>query len=293
MRYYISKNLELIFMLTVNKGADLASAKSQNLPLSDEGYSEGNRAAKVIKFLTTKQRKDVVFYDRESENYSKKRYPEFPSSYTQFFFKRRMDFVVRILGEFLAASDRRTSVLEVGCADGIVLRNLYDKYEQKLEKVAGIDTSEGMIRQAVCLNGKRRISYQVRNEEYTGEIFGAIFEVGVLNYTDWRRDLLAADRRLVPDGIFICSLAGARSLFVRMQGEPGYFGPLCVYQDYERELRKRFTVISEYSCGYYIPLIWKWPRVAIYIQLLAEAAFSTVFPGLAHEKVYVLKKKSS
>ena len=75
--------------------------------------------------------KDVNFYDKESGTYSDKRYPKIVSSYNQFFFTERLRIVLKMLDKNISEK-KNLSLLEIGCADGIVIEN------GEVKNVAGI-----------------------------------------------------------------------------------------------------------------------------------------------------------
>src|ERR1017187_1298349 len=91
--------------------------------------------------------KDNTFYDKESSVYSSKRYSDKPSSYTQFFFGERLKITLRLLEKCLTG---RTdlSFLDIGCADGFVLNEIYKHFPTTFSSIVGIDVSPKMIETA-------------------------------------------------------------------------------------------------------------------------------------------------
>lgn len=233
--------------------------------------------------------KDKDFFGKESVLYSDKRYPARASSYTQFFFKRRLEIVLAAMARSMEA-DTTYDVLEVGCADGVVLRALYDKFVSLMRYVIGVDIAPDMIAAAKRANAGRPITYLVREGTALPGTFDMIVEIGVLNYTHWRADLKAAHNALPAGGTYFCSFASRSSLLARLKGGEESYENILPYEEYERELRRTFTIVRTIPCGYFIPFIWKFAPIGRTLQKFAEPVLSRLVPNLAHEKVYVLRK---
>ncbi|HVV15531.1 MAG TPA: methyltransferase domain-containing protein [Candidatus Paceibacterota bacterium] len=234
--------------------------------------------------------KDTDYYNQESVNYSRKRYPERETDYVQYFFKRRLKLVLGMLGRFLKNRPAPAALLEVGIADGVVLRAAYDAFSAKLGRVEGNDIAPDMVAAAKAANGARPIAYFVREGALLHGGFDVVLEVGVLNYAPWQEDLKAAHGALRPGGVYICSIAGQGSLHARMRGGEEGFENMLSYREYEEYMRSLFTIVQTVPCGFFVPFIWRFPALARVLQRLAEACMLPVAPGLAHEKVYVLQK---
>ena len=90
-------------------------------------------------------RKDTVdFYNKESTQYSKKRYEGKTNSYFQFLFKRRrqlfLAFIDSVKGEL-----KDSKALEIGCADGVIVKKLLQKLPDSFKTITGVDVSPKMI----------------------------------------------------------------------------------------------------------------------------------------------------
>lgn len=235
--------------------------------------------------------KDTAFYDKEGNKYSSKRYPEKDRDYVHFFFKKRLKILLDILERHV--SDKRgLSLLEVGCADGVVLRSIARRFPD-FEKLVGIDVSENMIAQAIGENDSSKISFFVRGKEDASALYDLIVEVGVVNLTDRHVEYAHALRHLKSDGLYICSLAASTSLRSRLKPDDHKkgFSHLLSYKEYEAELSREFEIIERRAYGLFVPLIWRVLVIARLLQPL-EALLVHLVPDLFHEKIYVLKRKS-
>ncbi|MBI3631993.1 MAG: class I SAM-dependent methyltransferase [Candidatus Vogelbacteria bacterium] len=233
--------------------------------------------------------KDKNFYNKESPYYSVKRYPNVASNYIQYFFKKRLGIV---LGEIQRRLRGRSGLrlLEVGCADGIVLRKVFEQMSSMFSEMIGMDISEGMIEEAINTTTIGKIKYFIRGEESVGSKYDLILEIGVANYADINEELKYARNNLSQDGLYILSLAGSGSVNGYFSNGDGYnnFFP---YSEYEAKIKDQFAILKIIPVGFYIPIIWKMPCVARVIQIFVDYIFSSLFANLFHEKVYILKHK--
>jgi SAM-dependent methyltransferase len=234
--------------------------------------------------------KDTSFYNRESAQYSSKRYPAVPRSYTQFFFKRRLSIAKKFVAKIIALEKRELSLLEVGCADGVVLRELGISFPRAFSKLVGIDTSPAMIEEARRRAAPPRAEFLLRGEYAGYPPVDVINETGVINYAGFDPDLQFAYDNTAAGGWYVLSVAGTNSLLNRLKGEAG-FSDFRSYQEYEKLLRERFSVMQVEGCGLFIPHIWKFHPLARAAQPLAEAFFGRLFPSLCHEKIYLLRRR--
>lgn len=233
--------------------------------------------------------KDTAFYNKASGHYSADRYPAVARSYTQFFFKRRLDIVMREL-RYLLGGKKGLTLLEIGCADGVVLRAVDTVFHDSFSDVVGIDTSSDMIKRAAMLSFGTGIRFLMRGEYIEKELLDVVIEVGVVNYADVDEELEYAEKILKDTGVYILSIAGKNSLNGYFGGGVGYknFSP---YHDYEDKIKKKFTIEQVIPCGFFVPLLWKSPIVGRVIQPALEKIFSRIAPDLFHEKIYILKIK--
>lgn len=232
--------------------------------------------------------KDKNFYNGESQNYSSERYPNMASNYVQYFFKKRLALVLAVLNDnFKERVGLR--LLEIGCADGVVLREISTKQGRIFSKLIGVDTSEGMINAAKAITADDRIKYYLRGEESVNEKYTVVLEVGVANYADIDDELQQAKKVLESKGLYILSLAGKGSI-------NGFFGKghgynnFLTYQNYENIIRKYFEIKEIIPVGIFVPLIWRNKKFGKFMQNIFEIIF-WLFPNFYHEKIYVLKAR--
>ncbi|MDE1925197.1 MAG: class I SAM-dependent methyltransferase [Patescibacteria group bacterium] len=235
--------------------------------------------------------KDTEFYNTISSRYSADRYPTVAHSYTQFFFKKRLSLIIDCIRQLTKETDKHLSILEIGCADGVVLREIYETFGNRFSSLVGVDISPKMIEAASAKHRDAPLVFKVRDEYYDAKRYDLVIEVGVLNYTDWESDLRFAREHLSQGGHYLCSLAGTRSLHALAKGGGEYFKNHLSYREYEEGMRERFTVIRALPVGFFVPLIWRFPALAGPIQAVAESIGSRLAPDLAHEKIYLLRNR--
>lgn len=233
--------------------------------------------------------KDTNFYNTESAAYSAKRYPKLATTFTQFFFKERLRVTLALLQQCLPA-EPAVSTLEIGCADGVVARALWQQFGSKLLPFEAIDLSPQMIDIAKKNNADTPIQFAVRSGVALPKTYDCIVEVGVLNYLALAPELDAVQAALSSRGVYICSISGESSLQTTLKGGEGYMH-LESYATYEEEFAKRFTVAYVAPVGLFVPWLWKVPAMARILQQVIESIVLFILPKLAHEKIYVLTCK--
>lgn len=234
--------------------------------------------------------KDVEFYNERSGTYSRDRYPAKARSYGQFFFKRRLDAVMAVLRQKLSGTKGTFSLLEVGCADGVVLRAIYDAFPARFASLHGVDTAPDMIEAAKRMHAQTPIIFSVRGEGGTGRPYDFVIEVGVINYADPVEEIGRASLLTKKSGYCVVSYAGRGSLLDTFKPGRKGFDNLLPYRAFEALLRTRFVVERVIPVGFFIPRIWRFPMLAAPLQAVIESVCSRILPSLAHEKIYILKK---
>jgi SAM-dependent methyltransferase len=234
--------------------------------------------------------KDTEFYNEISATYSRDRYPARARSYGQFFFKRRLAKVLEVLREKISDTERQYSLLEVGCADGIVIRAIYDTFTVRFSLLHGVDISPNMIEAAKNNHAQTPIQFTARNTKGEGAPYDFVVEVGVINYTDVAEEIEQAYVATKDNGYYIASYAGKGSLLDRFKPGKKGFGNLVPYPMFEALARKKFIIEQVIPVGFFIPLLWRFPALAAPIQVVIESLCSRIFPNLAHEKIYIFKK---
>jgi predicted TPR repeat methyltransferase len=232
--------------------------------------------------------KDTTFYNQESTQYSEKRYPKVAQTYTQFFFNRRLAITKQMIAKIVKTEDRKLALLELGCADGIVVRELAKEFPDAFSKLVGIDISPGMVDEARRHNSLSIASFMLRSE-YAGEPVDVINETGVINYAGFDADIAFTNANLKEKGWYVLSVAGTGSLRNILKHESD-FVDFRSYKEYEAILRKSFTIVKQVGCGVFIPLVWRLPSLARAVHGVLEPWVGLAMPGLCHEKLYLLQK---
>jgi predicted TPR repeat methyltransferase len=233
--------------------------------------------------------KDSIFYNQESTRYSEKRYPRVAKTYTQFFFKRRLVLTKAFLNQVLSKAKNPLELVEVGCADGVVVREIEQEFPGKFKKLIGIDIAAEMIEEARKKNTSARTQFFTR-DTYIGTSADIVVETGVINYANFDDEMAFAAQQLISGGYYIFSIAGTGSLLNRLKPE-GDFNDFRSYAEYDRIVRKDFDVVSVRGCGFFVPFLWRVPALARPVQAIIDPIVGFFAPGLCHEKVYLVRKK--
>ena len=235
--------------------------------------------------------KDSQFYNEESKHYSAKRYPLVATTYIQFFFKERLRLAVEQLKAIVGSKEHLT-LLEVGCADGVVLREISKQFDGSFSKLVGIDTAKGMVEQARVLAADPRIQVFLRGEELLDGPVDVIMEIGVANYADIDEELEYAREHLADGGVYILSLAGKGSLNAFFGKGVGYKNFLS-YRDYEQKIAALFRIETVIPCGFFVPLLWRTPRIARIVQLAIEKVMAMITPNAFTKRSTFYEKSRS
>ena len=233
--------------------------------------------------------KDTNFYNTESAVYSAKRYPKLATTFTQFFFKERLRVTLTLLQKYMQGKGS-ISLLEIGCADGVVARAIWQRFGVKLSPFEAIDLSPKMIEVAKCSNTDTPITFEVRSGVALLKNYNCIIEIGVLNYLTLEEELASVRSALLPKGVYVCSISGKSSLQTSLKGEEGFMH-LLSYKQYEEKFNKMFTIITAVPVGLFVPWLWKVPALARLVQPIVDISILWIAPNSAHEKIYVLTLK--
>lgn len=234
--------------------------------------------------------KDTAYYNKEVSVYSQKRYPETSTDYVHFFFKKRREMLMGLIKKIVSEKCGPLSLLEVGCADGIIIRDIKRQY-QEFTRLIAIDIAPSMIEEARSLSHDS-IEFYVRGEEGELGLFDVVVEIGVINLTDMNTEFRFAIEHLNQDGYYICSLASRTSLLSLLKIKKNHFQNHLSFKEYESEIKKYFTIIDSEVYGIFIPIIWKVPFLGRIIQRIIEKVAKPFVPNLFHEKIYFLQKNS-
>ncbi len=231
----------------------------------------------------------INFYDSESSQYTKKRYDGKTESYFQFLFKRRRQILLGFIGSLKPVDWR---LLEIGCADGVLLKKLVQKFPEGFKSLVGIDISPKMIDKAIETTKNPIVTYHLRDEEKDSESkYDLILELGVHVY-NLEEEMLFVSKKLPRDRYFIYSAASRNSIHARIKlKDKEYLKDYMSYDGYEKILRKYFRIVSSKPYGLFIPKLWAFPALARIVQPIVDALLRNVIPSLFHEKIYLLIKR--
>lgn len=235
------------------------------------------------------------YYNQESTVYSNKRYLGEVNSYVKYFFRRRLALVVALVKRAVGAK-KDLSVLEIACADGVVLRELNRQLPNTFSSLVGNDIAPQMIEVAKGLTPDNLFNYYVRGEEPVSQ-FDLVLSIGYLSPVMFKEEFAYVKERLKSDGYYVCSQAGRHSIQARLRiKNESYYQNYLSYRDVEKKIADDFVIISKRRVGFYLPKLWLWPRLARVIQPLVDQLFSlggSLIGELFHETVYLLQKKTN
>jgi glycosyltransferase involved in cell wall biosynthesis len=254
-------------------------------------FSWNRRAARIEETIEELSvGKDTAYYNRVSRSYSATRYPVQANTFVQWFFKERLNIVLLMVEKCI---EGRTglSILEIGCADGVVIRAIYEAFPKTFSIIDAVDISPEMIVAARRNHHDTPIRFEERRKLSPAH-YDVIVEVGVLNYTPFVDDLKVIAKLLTPNGRAIISIAGDGSLKNKFSPDRGYlhFTP---YDTYEKDMRSIFHIEKIMPVGFFLPLLWRVASLGRLLQLQVEQIFIRRKPNLFHEKVYTLSPKNS
>jgi SAM-dependent methyltransferase len=233
---------------------------------------------------------DTTFYDKESAQYSGKRYNTAPRSYVQFFFQERLRHVINLVGKH-AGHKKDLTIIEDGCADGVVVQMVYKKYRQIFSKVIGTDLSPGMIEAAKKLNQNPVVSFSLKSElpqDIKADVFLAVGFVSPGIFAD---EFSFIRNHLKKDGIVIMSLVAKNSIHARLKLKgKEIVNDYRMFAEYEKFLETEFEIIDKAGYGFFVPKLWAVPAIARVLQPVFEI-IGKISPSLFHETLYVLKEK--
>lgn len=234
-------------------------------------------------------RDTIDFYNEESGQYSKKRYEGQTLSYFQFLFKRRRELFLGLIRQ-ISPQLKNSNILEIGCADGVLIKKLLQKFPDVFQSIVGVDVSPKMLELAKKTTNDPKVKYFFRGEEPEAK-YDLVIELGV-HVQDFDEEMHFVSDRLNNAGYFIYSAAGKSSLHAKIKlRDKEYARDYLDYSQYENIIKKYFEIIHGQVYGLFIPKLWSIPVLARIVQPIIEVLLSNIFPNLFHEKIYFLRKK--
>lgn len=234
----------------------------------------------------------IEYYNKASKGYSDVRYRSDTVSFSQYLFKKRKDLFLKYLEKIIDNIPEQATILEIGCADGVLFKAIEERFPGRFSKFIGLDISPRMIDEARKQNINDKASFLLRKDFNTkNNKFDMIIELGVGN-NDLDAELFFVYSNLKPDGYFFYSVSGAKSLYTNLKNIDQFYTSHDnrTYSKYEIIFKKYF--ILEKSCVYniFIPKLWSVPIFARALQPLCDWFLKRIIPEFFHEKIYVFKK---
>ncbi len=233
----------------------------------------------------------VRFYNDESSVYSDKRYNGSTNTYVQFFFQQRRKIVLNLLKDILK-DKKDLSLIDIGCADGVLTGDIDDLFPGKFRKMVGTDISPGMIEVAKKkYQNKKHLSFYVK-DECPVEKFDIALGLGYVSAEIYESEVEYLSKRLISGGYYLLTFTSNSSIYSRFKlRDKPYFKNYRTYGEYENMLRKYFVILNKKPNGFFVPKLWQFPVIGRLLQPVFNFVFSFITPNLFHETIYVVKLK--
>ncbi len=233
---------------------------------------------------------DTSFYDKESGNYSEKRYLTVPNTYNKFFFQRRLKLLINKIDKYINNKSDLV-IIEDGCADGFVIRTLVSKFKKNISKAIGVDISPLMIDKAKKSELENLLSFSVKDELNKDIKANILLAIGFVSPGIFEEEFDFIKSHTDNNSLIILSLVSNNSLFAKLKlKNMEILKDYWDYKSYENLLKNDFEILDSISYGLFVPKLWSLPRIAMLLQPIFEIIFG-IFPNLFHERFYFLKKR--
>ncbi len=231
------------------------------------------------------------FYTKESVQYSKKRYEGELNTYTQYLFRKRMNIYFDFLRYIKSNVNKKISLFDIGCADGVVLFNTEYIFSDMISSYTAVDISSGMIEVANNNKPNDKFSFYLRGKESNSN-YDLVTELGV-HVPDLKSEISYIKQKLNSDNsyfIFSSSSGGSLHTYFKIRNNPetSHIGELKRYNEIENILKSEFKIIKSIPYGLFIPKLWANATIGKMLQPIIDKVFSFIVPGLFHEKIYLL-----
>ena len=120
-----------------------------------------------------------------------------------------------------------------------------------------------------------------------------IVEIGVVAREIMESELRFAYQNLPEGGYYICSIASRTSLRTWFKADESDLVKYLTFSEYETAVESRFEIVNSEVFGIFIPFLWKVPFVARLVQPICEMMFRPFLPSLFHEKIYLMRRRTS
>jgi ubiquinone/menaquinone biosynthesis C-methylase UbiE len=159
---------------------------------------------------TTRSQHIKEFFDEDSRQYLKERYPSAPTTCDQYSYLVRKQYVLEMLDRIRG----KGRILDIGCGPAVYTRDLVERGWN----VNGVDLSSGMLKTAAhsASNLKSRVKFaaaQATELPFVDGVFDAVLCVGVVSYVDSVPALLRDIRRVLkPGGQSVMQISNSLSI---------------------------------------------------------------------------------
>ncbi len=231
------------------------------------------------------------FYDRMSDHYSRDRYLSGITNAVQYSYAQRLN-IVRVFARRALMGTTHARILDVGTADGYVLRRIYDDNASHIAAMVGNDIAPKMLEEARRQSTGYPVTFVLRGQEPAGE-YNLLMEIGV-HMPDPQAEIEWIVERVNHGGYAIITVANRYSWYSRqkLRNKP-YIVDYRTFQEYEHYIASSFDILEKRTLGIFIPKLWVLPSFfARLIQTVAEWIIERLAPNTMHERVYLLRLRA-
>lgn len=233
----------------------------------------------------------VDYYNKESTQYSKKRYEGVLSTYTQYLFRKRMSIFFNYINYIKSKINKNIDLFDIGCADGVVLFNTDNKFNDFIKLYDAVDVSSSMVEVANKNKINNKFNFYLRGQE-PNKKYDLVTELGV-HISDPDSEYQYVKNKLNNNNsYYIFSVSSKDSLhtFFKLKNDvkAKHYIDLKSFYSTEEILRKYFNIIKKTPYGLFIPKLWTIPLIGSLIQPIIDNVFIYLIPGLFHETIYLV-----
>ena len=241
--------------------------------------------------MKNKIEQSIDYYSGETSlEYSHVRYAPPINSYVKYVFTTRLRLFLDLLEKAIDGR-QNLSIFEIGCADGILFKNINKSFPGAFSSLVGIDITPDMVEVA----RREKISqaeFYLRGEDPAEKSYDVIIEIGV-HTVDVEEEIAYVKSKLKPGGYYIKTFSSRRSTQsqFKLRGKP-WLADIKTYPEYGQILAKHFEIVSSPVYCLFVPKLWSlpWP-IALSLQKTIDFICRPFVPNIFHEKIYLLKSR--
>jgi SAM-dependent methyltransferase len=233
----------------------------------------------------------VDYYNKESTQYSKKRYEGSLNTYTQYLFRKRMEIYFNYISDIKNTLKHQIELFDIGCADGVVLFNTENKFSDFIKSFDAVDVSSSMVDIANKNKINNKFNFYLRGQEIDKK-YDLVTELGVHISDPDSEYKYVKDKLNGNNSFYIFSVSSKNSLHtifkLKNDSKAKHYTDLKTFKQTEIILSKYFKIIKKTPYGLFIPKLWSISRLGSLFQPIIDTIFSFITPSLFHETIYLV-----